>query len=194
MANTKASTGLRRVAAVILSLAVLISMCSCSFFDDNSSGSGRTYSSDKHKPEGGATETSETTFETMEPTGTITTVPVETMDIDVSFVRDAYLISCWYDAVDDNPVDYGSVNSEDAFALKGVFYFNTPLTTVFEARLYKDDEVILTREVRMNGNVTAEADFSAGLEGLGTFETGEYYVELVFDGESIATTSIMRVL
>ena len=130
----------------------------------------------------------------MEPTGTYSTVPTVTMDVDVSFIRDAYLISCWYDVVDDNPVDYGSVNSEDAFALKGVFYFNTPLTAVFEARLYKDDQVLLTREVRMNGNVTAEADFSAGLEGLGTFETGEYYVELFFDGESIATTSIMRVL
>lgn len=194
MANTKALTGLRITAAVIMSLSVLISMCSCSVFDDSGSGSGRTYSSDKYKHEGGASETSESTYETMEPTGTYSTVPTVTMDVDVSFIRDAYLISCWYDVVDDNPVDYGSVNSEDAFALKGVFYFNTPLTAVFEARLYKDDQVLLTREVRMNGNVTAEADFSAGLEGLGTFETGEYYVELFFDGESIATTSIMRVL
>ena len=95
--------------------------------------------------------------------------------------------------IDDNPVDYDSVNTEDAFALKGVFYFNTPITGVFEAYLYKDDSVLMTRNVNMKNNVTAEADFSAGLEGLGTFEPGEYYVELYFDGELIASTSVMRV-
>ena len=72
-------------------------------------------------------------------------------------------------------------------------YFNTPITGVFESYLYKDDSVLMTRNVNMRNNVTAEADFSAGLEGLGTFEPGEYYVELYFDGERIASSTVMKV-
>ena len=45
----------------------------------------------------------------------------------------------------------------------------------------------------MYDNVTAEADFSAGLEGLGTFEPGDYTVELYYNGEFIAKTGVMRV-
>ena len=178
-----------------MSLSILLSFCSCSVFGNghgNSNGS-RTYSSEKSKPEGNQSETSETTYETYEPTGTYIIETTEPVESDIGFVRNAYLTSTWYDIVDDNPVDYDYVNSEDAFALKGVFYFNTPLNCVFEAYLYKDNEVLLTRYVKMNGNVTAEADFSAGLEGLGTFEPGEYYVELRLDGESVASTSSMRV-
>ena len=40
----------------------------------------------------------------------------------------------------------------------------------------------------MKDNVTAEADFSAGLEGFGVFDEGIYRIELVYDGRSIAFT------
>lgn len=194
MANRKALIG-TRIAAGLLSLSVLSSFCSCSILDDfrDDTDGSRTYSSEKFKPEGNSQETTETTYETMEPTGTYiieTTAPV---DLDAGLVSGAYLTSSWYDVVDDNPVNYDSVNTEDAFALKAVFYFNTPITGVFEAYLYKDNSVLMTRYVNMRNNVTAEADFSAGLEGLGTFEPGEYYVELYFDGELIASSTVMKV-
>ena len=194
MANRKALIG-TRIAAGLLSLFVLASFCSCSILDDfrDDTAGSRTYSSEKFKPEGNSQETTETTYETMEPTGTYiieTTAPV---DLDAGLVSGAYLTSSWYDVVDDNPVNYDSVNTEDAFAIKAVFYFNTPITGVFEAYLYKDNSVLMTRYVNMRNNVTAEADFSAGLEGLGTFEPGEYYVELYFDGELIASSTVMKV-
>ena len=194
MANRKALIG-TRIAAGLLSLFVLASFCSCSILDDfrDDTDGSRTYSSEKFKPEGNSQETTETTYETMEPTGTYiieTTAPV---DLDAGLVSGAYLTSSWYDVVDDNPVNYDSVNTEDAFAIKAVFYFNTPITGVFEAYLYKDNSVLMTRYVNMRNNVTAEADFSAGLEGLGTFEPGEYYVELYFDGELIASSTVMKV-
>ena len=194
MANQKVLIR-KRLAAGLLSLSVLASFCSCSILGDlrDDTDGSRTYSSERSKPEGNPQETSESTYETMEPTGTYITESTEPVELDIRFVSGAYLTSTWYDVIDDNPVDYDSVNTEDAFALKGVFYFNTPITGVFEAYLYKDDSVLMTRNVNMKNNVTAEADFSAGLEGLGTFEPGEYYVELYFDGELIASTSVMRV-
>lgn len=194
MANRKASIG-TRIAAGLLSLPVLATFCSCSILGDlrDDTDGSRTYSSERSKPEGNTQETSESTYETMEPTGTYITESTEPVELDIGFVSGAYLTSTWYDVIDDNPVDYDSVNTEDAFALKGVFYFNTPITGVFEAYLYKNDSVLMTRNINMKNNVTAEADFSAGLEGLGTFEPGEYFIELYFDGELIASTSVMRV-
>lgn len=194
MANRKASIG-SRITAVILTLSVLASFCSCSILGDfrGDTDGSRTYSSEKSKPEGNSHETAESTYETIDPTGTYTIETSEPVEVDIEFARGAYLASTWYDVVDDNPVDYDSINTEDAFALKGVFYFNTPITCVFEAYLYKEDSLLMTRYVNMNNNVTAEADFSAGLEGLGTFEPGEYYIELYLDGECIADTTVMRV-
>ena len=37
------------------------------------------------------------------------------------------------------------------------------------------------------------ADFSAGLEGLGTFIPGEYTAELLFEGKTVAKTNVMKV-
>lgn len=142
------------------------------------------------KETGGITLITAETSET-ETTGTSATTEQTVPDID--YIRGACVYSVWYDAVIDNPADYESIDSGDAFALKGVFYFNTPLTAVFEARLYKDGAVLLKRDVKLKENVTAEADFSAGLEGFGTFERGDYYIELFYKGESVATTSKMRV-
>ena len=194
MANRKALIR-TRIAAGLLSLSVLASFCSCSILGDlrDDTDGSRTYSSERFKPEGNSQETTESTYETMEPTGTYITETTEPVELDFGFVSGAYLTSSWYDIIDDNPISNDSVNSEDAFALKAVFYFNTPITGVFEAYLYKDDSVLLTRNVNMRNNVTAEADFSAGLEGLGTFEPSEYFIELYFDGELVASSTVMRV-
>ena len=74
-----------------------------------------------------------------------------------------------------------------------VFYFTEPLRTTFEAKLFRGDELVLTKNVNMYDNVTCEADFSAGLEGLGTFIPGDYTVELLFEGKTVAKTSVMKV-
>lgn len=192
----RVSDCIRRFMAVILSLSIILLLPSCNMtpgagaHDD----SGRTYNSDSKKQEGGSTEPSAswTTNETIVPTGTYHE-PDDTQEIDINYVLNAYIYSVWYDAVDDNPVDYSDISSEDAFALKGVFYFNTPLTCSFVANLCKDNEILFTKTVTLKNNVTAEADFSAGLEGLGTFEPGDYYVELFFEGEFVSSTSIMTV-
>ena len=74
-----------------------------------------------------------------------------------------------------------------------IFYFSSPLYATFEARLYKDGELLLTRDVTLVNEVTAECDFSAGLEGLGTFESGSYMIELLYEGESISVTDSLEV-
>ena len=107
--------------------------------------------------------------------------------------QSAFVYSVWYDVIEDNPTDESSISVDDAVALKGVFYFDTSLTAVFEAKLYKDGEIYMTRDVVLNENVVAEADFSASTEGLGTFEPGIYYIELLLDGESIAVTEKFEV-
>ena len=139
------------------------------------------------------TYTYETSYETFEPTGTYTTEPVEIMDVDAEYLRSIYIYTTWYDVIDDNPVDYNSVSSEDAYALKNVFYFNTPITVSFEARLYQNDELLLTKEVVLKNNVTAEVDFSAGLEGFGTFSPGIYTIQLVYFDEVIAVSDPIEV-
>ena len=135
-------------------------------------------------------ETSETSETTETIDITITAVPTEP---DIDYIRDAWVYSVWYDPVESNPADYDTISSDEAFALKGVFYFNTLLTADFETKLYKGDSVLLTGQVKMRDNVTAEADFSAGLEDIGTFEAGDYRIELLYKGETVAVTSIMRV-
>ncbi len=135
----------------------------------------------------------EETYESLEPTGSYTSSVKETKALDYDYIKSLYVYSVWYDVSTDNPADYDAVLTENAFALKGVFYFSEPLTTTFEAKLYRGDEVVLTKNVNMYDNVTCEADFSAGLEGLGTFIPGEYTAELLFEGKTVAKTNVMKV-
>lgn len=163
---------------------------------------GTTETTAAVKPETSPSETTVTVTPPLTPTVTpspetsASSEPSETTKPkgpDYDTVKDVYVYAVWYDAVESNPVNYNSIESRKAFALKGVFYFSTPLSVSFEANLYKDDSVIMTREIKLNDNVTAEADFSAGLEGTGNFDTGDYYIELLYDGKPVANTSKMRV-
>ena len=194
---------LKIVAAVIVSFIVFFWIS----YELNKGRTGETDITETEVTENNKPETrSSETYVTPVPTVTLppetsstsseTTKTSETTAFprpDIGQVKDALVYSVWYDAVDDNPVDYSDISSEDAFALKGVFYFNTPLTCSFVANLCKDNEILFTKTVTLKNNVTAEADFSAGLEGLGTFEPGDYYVELFFEGEFVSSTSIMTV-
>ena len=181
---------LKGLMAALLSLLVLLSVSSCMSIMEEMLD---IYNSVEADESTGDTDLPIETYESLPPTGTYTSSTAETTELAYSFVKESCVYSVWYDVSTDNPADYDWIASEKAYALKGVFYFSSPLRTVFEARLLKGDEVILTRNVNMYDNVTAEADFSAGLEGLGTFEPGDYTVELYFGGELVARTDIMRV-
>ncbi len=197
MAGRRIQNRLLRILPVVLVPAIMLGVTSCSdiaeIIESELDEEMHTKPDDDMMEDETERTNGGTTYETFQPTGTYTTAPFETMDIDIDFVEDVYIYSVWYDAVQDNPVDYDRVESKDAFALKGVFYFNTPLTTVFEARLLRDDEVILTKTITLKDNVTAECDFSAGLEGWGVFEAGDYTVELYFDGEYVGATDKLEV-
>ena len=190
--------------AVIMSLSVVVGVSSCSMIedileleldndDDDYRHSGRVTNDEHSKPKWDNVTIPTDTYETIEPTGSYTSPTYETHDINAEYLTDICVYSVWYDAIDDNPLDVTYVDSEDAFALKGVFYFSAPLDVTFEAHLYRDKDIVMTREVTLNGEVTAECDFSAGLEGLGTFEPGYYMVVILYDGEVIATTDSLEV-
>ena len=187
------TTSVLKFMAMILPLAAMAAFSACRVPDVTES---ETVTEPVEITASGITEsrTSESTSVSVTTASSVETSESATAtELNAEYVKELCVYSVWYDAVESNPVDYSSIESKDAFALKGVFYFSTPLTTVFQTRLYKDDSPVLDGEVKMKENVTAEADFSAGLAGLGTFEPGEYHIELLFDGETVASTSKMRV-
>ena len=105
--------------------------------DDDDHGSGRVRNTDNEKPRWDNSIVVPT-YDTVEPTGSYTSPTYETHELSADYLMDICVYDVWYDAVDDNPIDYTYINSEDAFALKGVFYFSTPLYVTFEAHLYKE--------------------------------------------------------
>ena len=198
MKKSQTSLHIIITAIVLLTLTVFIVFSACSRIDDDVFETETTAISVSEKPETRPTETSKIhvtntppATETTETTRSI--VMTENPNSDIEHVKDVYVYSVWYDAVESNPADYDSIESRKASALKGVFYFSEPLTIDLQARLYKDDTLFMTRVIKMKDNVTAEADFSASFEDFDSFKSGEYYIELLLDGEPIATTSVMRV-
>ena len=192
MTNRKLRKIARNILTASIVLVLVFSLCSCSeavralriaFGDENVDFEDPDSESVRRRK----VPTYET-YETLQPSGTYSTESLDPVDYDIDYIRSVCIYTVWYDAIDDNPVKEQYVNKEDAFAIKGVFYFSVPLTTSFEARLYQDGDLILTKEIVLNNNVTAEADFSAGLEGWGTFSAGTYTIELLFEGESVAVT------
>ena len=176
--------------AVLMSLSVTgISACSLILKPGHETVE-RIVRSENSKPE---TQSAKTVVETTFPSVTYETSETIPVAVDPNMAQSAFVYSVWYDVIEDNPTDESSISVDDAVALKGVFYFDTSLTAVFEAKLYKDGEIYMTRDVVLNENVVAEADFSASTEGLGTFEPGIYYIELLLDGESIAVTEKFEV-
>ena len=185
--------------AAILSLLVIICLFAFAFpWEDDEYETETTVSSVSEKPETRPPETTETHV-TNTPTPTETAAPSETVmtsettGSDIDHVKEVYIYSVWYDAIESNPAYYDSIESKNASALKGVFYFSEPLSVDLQARLYKDNSLYMTRVISLKDNVTAEADFSASFEESERFMTGEYYIELLLDGEPIATTTVMRV-
>ena len=65
-----------------------------------------------------------------------------------------------------------------------MFYFNEPVTGTFRAVLKKDGKQLAVKDIRISEKVVCEIDFSAGLEGIGTFESGAYTVSLETEGKT----------
>ena len=193
MANQRIHLIFSQAAAVVLSLSVVFGFTSCSEIEDMlESGIREALGEEETRHTRHDEDEDDYTYETLEPTG-IYTDETESVRPDTDYINSVYIYSVWYDPVEDNPYLDTGMRSEDSFALKGVFYFSAPLTASFEARLYKDNKVLLTRKVSLKDNVTAEADFSAGLEGFGVFDKGTYKIELVYDSNSIAFTPELEV-
>lgn len=198
MANRKLRKISKNLLSASMALVLMISLCSCAdavrtlrvIFDedygDSDDDDGRAGRHNRNVP-------TDETYETLQPTGSYSTESLEPIDYDIDYIRSVCIYTVWYDATQDNPMTENYVYKENAFAIKGVFYFSTPLTTTFEARLYQDGDQILTKEIVLNNNITAEADFSAGLEGWGTFDAGSYTIELFFEGDSVAVTDSLYV-
>lgn len=170
------------LAAASLCMAALIMLPSCSIFDDeeNTEQSGSSYESSVSIDFSSSAEDSAVSSPTSPDSGFET-------------VSKSYVYSAWYDVEKDNPVDYSSIDSNDAYALKCVFYFNQPVNGSFRAILNKDGKQISAKNIRLDGKVVCECDFSAGLEGRGTFEAGTYTVSLETEGRNIAVSGDMRV-
>lgn len=172
--------------AASLLLAAVYCFSACSSIKDNDE-TDNSSASENHTTENSIARTSETSA------SSVIIPSATTTEIDIAFVEEAYMCSVWYDAVEGNPADSLSIDSSKASALRGVFYFNEPMTTVFQARLYKDKDIIMTRDIYMKNNVTAEADFYAGFEETDLFEPGVYYIELLFEDIPVATTARLKV-
>lgn len=189
MVNLKRRHVLRGVALTALSLSFLILMTSCSslikLYQSLESNSTRVTESDEPDPD--------YSYETLAPTGSYTSETEDDRKLDAGYIKSLVVYSVWYDVTTGNPAKYDSIKSEKAFALKGVFYFSSPVTAEFEAKLLNGNETVLKKTFKVNKDVTCNADFSAGLEGLGTFEPGKYTVVLLFDGEEVAKTDVLRV-
>jgi len=170
-----------KIIIAVLCLAALVLMPGCSILEDDDPSdpsSGTKISDSDHSNSSEESETKMTLGEN---------------DTGYDGIAKAYIYSAWYDVEKDNPVDYTSIDSNDAYALKCVFYFNVPVTGGFRAVLKKDGKQLAVKEIRITDKVVCEVDFSAGLEGIGTFEAGSYTVSLETEGKSIALSDVMRV-
>ena len=108
-------------------------------------------------------------------------------------VSKAYVYCAWYDVEKDNPANYNAMDSDDAYALKCVFYFSEPISATFRVILKNEDEQVAVKTLRLDDKVIAECDFSAGLEGMDSFRPGVYKVYIETEGKNVAVSSEMRV-
>ena len=123
---------------------------------------------------------------------TASTEPSESDSAGHKEIKDKYLASVWYGVETGNPLDDHTVS--DAYAVQNVFYFKAPVTGPFEAVMLDDTgKEILRNEIQAIDQVTIVCDFSAGLQGWGTFTPGRYCVELYYDGQKIAVSDYLTV-
>ena len=101
------------------------------------------------------------------------------------FFEDAVVETVWYDPVMGNPISSGLSSPE---ALEAVVYFDRPIYLTFTANLYKNDELVQSVEVSVEGSTTAFCDFWGE-----RYSNGNYTCELVFDNGVVAESGDIRV-
>lgn len=111
------------------------------------------------------------------------------ININEAFVESVYVDSVWYDYLTGNPASNTLFTSVSV--LQAVFYFNRPMSMTFEADLLKDGDVVDTREVTLNGDVSAMFDFES--QGGGDFPSGSYEVELRYGDQIIVSSATANV-
>jgi len=127
------------------------------------------------------------TATTTETTGTNETSQISASD------ESTVISATWYDVETGNPLERDMVS--DAYAVQAVFYFSTPQTGQFHAELISESgDVILSADITADNEITVVCDFSAGLQGWGTFDTGSYCAVLFKDGSEIARTKYLKVI
>ncbi len=102
------------------------------------------------------------------------------------FFDEVVVDTVWYDPVMGNPLNGRSMSQEEA--IEAVVYFNTPMYLTFTANLYKNDELIQSIEVPVNGLTVANCDFWGE-----RYTNGSYTCELVYDGGVVATSEALSV-
>lgn len=108
---------------------------------------------------------------------------------DADLVLNAYIYSVWYDVEMDFPLTMDSIPNEKAYAITNVYYFSTPITGTFNAVLIgSDGKAVMSGDFHVTNEVTVSCDFSAGMAGWVKFNPGNYYVELYYDGNLVATS------
>ncbi len=126
-----------------------------------------------------------------DPTDPIGVTPNIGSDVasDANLVLNAYIYSVWYDVEMDFPLTTESIPNEKAYAITNVFYFSTPINGTFNAVLIgSDGKAVMSGDFHVNNEVTVSCDFSAGMAGWVKFNPGDYYVELYYDGNLVATS------
>lgn len=184
MSFSNAVTGVFfKMAVFALCLTVPVFIPSCSILDDIDDPSGEiTY------------DESGTSSTVSSPTESEGAFPSSTgIEMGYDKVSKAYVYSAWYDVEKDNPANYNAMDSDDAYALKCVFYFSEPISATFRVILKNEDEQVVVKTLRLNEKVIAECDFSAGLEGMDSFKPGVYKVYIETEGKNVAVSSEMRV-
>lgn len=126
-----------------------------------------------------------------DPTDPLTVTPNIGSDVasDANLVLNAYVYSVWYDVEMDFPLTTENIPNEKAYAITNVFYFSTPINGTFNAVLIgSDGKAVMSGDFHVNNEVTVSCDFSAGMAGWVKFNPGNYYVELYYDGNLVATS------
>lgn len=102
------------------------------------------------------------------------------------FFDDIVVDTIWYDPMYGNPINGRSMMQQDA--VEAVVYFNTPVYLTFTANLYKNDELIQTMEVVVDGGTVATCDFWGE-----RYTNGSYTCELLYDGGVVTTSESLTV-
>ena len=102
------------------------------------------------------------------------------------FFDECVVDTAWYDPLMANPLDINSLQSPPAVI--GVVYFDRPMYLTFTANLLKNDEVVQTMDITVDGGTIAYCEFWGS-----RYASGSYTMELIFDDGVVAVTDTLSV-